>query len=89
MGIRDPKRFYATPELAPGKQIIFASTGVTGGNRPRGVHFFGDGIRTQSLVMTLSSAKVRFVDTVRREKRPGVLVRFQQVLIRAAPKSEP
>ncbi len=77
MGIRDPKRIYTTQELAPGKHIIFAATGVTEGNLLRGVRFFGDGNRTHSLVMTMLSAKVRFVDTVHLEKRPDVKVRFQ------------
>jgi fructose-1,6-bisphosphatase II len=30
MGVRDPKRIYETQDLAPGKNIIFACTGVTG-----------------------------------------------------------
>ncbi|MBI4464979.1 MAG: class II fructose-bisphosphatase [Acidobacteria bacterium] len=77
MGIRDPSRIYDTDELAPGKQIIFAATGVTDGNLLRGVRFFGEGTRTQSLVMTMSSAKVRFVDTVHLERRSDVKVRFQ------------
>jgi fructose-1,6-bisphosphatase class II len=77
MGVRDPKRIYATPELAPGRNIIFAATGVTDGNLLRGVRFFGEGNRTSSLVMTMSSAKVRFIDTVHLEKRRDVKVRFQ------------
>lgn len=77
MGIRDRNRIYTTQDLATGKHIIFAATGVTEGNLLRGVRFFGDGIRTQSLVMTMLSAKVRFVDTVHLEKRPDVKVRFQ------------
>src|SRR5208283_2653320 len=32
MGVKDPKRIYATEDLAPGKKIIFACTGVTDGN---------------------------------------------------------
>lgn len=77
MGIRDPRRIYTTPELAPGRQIIFAATGVTDGNLLRGVRFFGEGNRTSSLVMTMTSAKVRFIDTVHLERRRDVKVRFQ------------
>ena len=77
MGVTDPKRIYTTSDLAPGKQIVFAAAGVTDGNLLRGVRFFGDGTRTQSLVMTSASAKVRFVDTVHLERRPDVKVRFQ------------
>ncbi len=76
MGIKDPKRVYDTEELAPGKKIIFACTGVTDGNLLRGVRFFGDGIRTQSLILTLEERRVRFIDTVHLEKRPDVKVRF-------------
>ncbi len=76
MGIKDPKRIYDTEDLAPGKKIIFACTGVTEGNILRGVRFFGEGIRTHSLIMTLDQRQVRFVDTVHLEKRPDVKVRF-------------
>jgi fructose-1,6-bisphosphatase class II len=76
MGISDPKRVYETEDLAPGKQIVFACTGVTDGNLLRGVRFFGDGIRTHSLVMRLEDRQVRFVDAVHLEKRPDVKVRF-------------
>src|SRR6202163_3045465 len=76
MGISDPKRVYETEDLAPGRQIIFACTGVTDGSLLRGVRFFGDGIRTHSLVMTLEERQVRFIDSVHLEKRPDVKVRF-------------
>jgi fructose-1,6-bisphosphatase II / sedoheptulose-1,7-bisphosphatase len=76
MGIKDPKRIYDTDELAPGKKIIFACTGVTEGNLLKGVRFFGEGIRSQSLIMTLENREVRFIDTVHLEKRPDVKVRF-------------
>jgi len=76
MGIKDPKRIYDTDDLAPGKRIIFACTGVTEGSLLRGVRFFGDGTRTQSLILTLEERQVRFVDTVHLEKRPDVKVRF-------------
>ncbi|HUK31095.1 MAG TPA: class II fructose-bisphosphatase [Candidatus Acidoferrum sp.] len=76
MGIRDPKRIYDTDELAPGKKIIFAATGVTDGNLLRGVRFFGEGTRTHSLILTLEARQVRFIDCVHLEKRPDVKVRF-------------
>lgn len=76
MGIKDPKKIYDTEDLALGKKIIFACTGVTSGDLLEGVRFFGDGIRTHSLVMNLEQRLVRFVDTVRLEKRPDVKVRF-------------
>jgi fructose-1,6-bisphosphatase II len=76
MGITNFKRIYETEDLAPGKQIVFACAGVTDGNLLRGVRFFGDGIRTHSLVMRLEDRQVRFVDAVHLEKRPDVKVRF-------------
>jgi len=76
MGIKDKKRIYDTDDLAPGKRIIFACTGVTEGSLLRGVRFFGEGVRTHSLILTLEEREVRFVDSVHLEKRPGVKVRF-------------
>jgi fructose-1,6-bisphosphatase class II len=76
MGIKDAKRIYDTEDLAPGKNLIFACTGVTDGNLLRGVRFFGEGIRTHSLVLTLEDRQVRFIDSVHLEKRPDVKVRF-------------
>jgi fructose-1,6-bisphosphatase/sedoheptulose 1,7-bisphosphatase-like protein len=76
MGIKDTKRIYDTADLAPGKSLIFACTGVTEGSMLRGVRFFGEGIRTHSLVLTLESRHVRFIDTVHLYKKPDVKVRF-------------
>jgi fructose-1,6-bisphosphatase class II len=78
MGITDPKRIYTADELAPGKNIIFAATGVTDGTLLKGVRFFGDGVRTTSLVMKLSNRKVRFIETVHLEHRPDVKVRIPE-----------
>jgi fructose-1,6-bisphosphatase class II len=76
MGIDDLKRTYSTTDLAPGREMIFAATGVTDGSLLKGVRFFGDGTRTQSLVMTLSTRRVRFIDTVHLAQRADVKVRF-------------
>jgi len=76
MGVNDPKRIYDTEDLAPGRRIIFAATGVTEGNLLRGVRYFGEGTRTHSLIMTFEQRQVRFIDTVHLEKRPDANVRF-------------
>jgi fructose-1,6-bisphosphatase II len=76
MGIKDAKRIYSTVDLAPGKRIIFACCGVTGGGMLRSVRFFRDGTRTHSLIMTLEEGEVRFIDSVHLEKHPAVEVRF-------------
>ncbi len=76
MGIRDHKKIYSTEELAPGKQMIFAATGVTEGSLLKGVRFFGDGVRLNSLVLTLATRSVRFIDSIHISKRADVKVRF-------------
>jgi fructose-1,6-bisphosphatase/sedoheptulose 1,7-bisphosphatase-like protein len=76
MGIKDLKRVYSTQDLAPAKNIVFAATGVTDGSLLKGVRFFGDGVRTHSLLMNLSERKVRFVDTVHLANRPDIKVRL-------------
>jgi fructose-1,6-bisphosphatase class II len=76
MGVKDPKRIYDTADLAPGKKIIFACTGVTDGNLLKGVRFFGEGVRTSSMILTLDERQVRFIESVHLEKRPDIKVRF-------------
>ena len=70
MGITDPKRVYTSADLAPGQNIIFAATGVTDGALLRGVRFFGEGIRTHTLVMTTVPHHVRFIDTIHAKDDP-------------------
>jgi fructose-1,6-bisphosphatase class II len=76
MGIKDPKRIYTSDELAPGKNIVFAATGVTDGPLLEGVRFFGDGVRTKSLVMKLTNRKVRFIESIHMLKGAEAKVRM-------------
>jgi len=76
MGIKDNNKIYEAEDLARGKQLIFAATGVTDGALLKGVRFFGEGTRTSSVIMTLCTGKVRFVDSIHLEKGPNVKVRF-------------
>jgi fructose-1,6-bisphosphatase/sedoheptulose 1,7-bisphosphatase-like protein len=76
MGIDDLDKVYGVDDLAPGKKIIFAATGVTDGSLLRGVRFFGAGKRTHSLVMTTESRHIRFIDTVHVEGGPETVIRF-------------
>src|SRR5438270_10723630 len=76
MGIKDKNRIYEAEDLAPGKQLIFAATGVTEGALLKGVRFFGEGTRTSSVILTLLTGKVRFIESIHLEKGPGVKVRF-------------
>jgi fructose-1,6-bisphosphatase class II len=75
MGIDDIRRVYQTEDLAPGRRMIFAACGVTDGALLKGVRFFGGGARTHSLIMTLESRKIRFIDAVHLEHH-GVKIRF-------------
>jgi fructose-1,6-bisphosphatase II len=63
MGV-DPTKVYSTNELAPGREIVFAATGITDGELLKGVRLFGDGARTHSIAMGFETRVVRFLDTV-------------------------
>jgi fructose-1,6-bisphosphatase/sedoheptulose 1,7-bisphosphatase-like protein len=76
MGIKDKKKIYEAEDLAPGKQLIFAATGVTEGALLKGVRFFGEGTRTSSVILTLRTGRVRFIESIHLDKGPDVMVRF-------------
>jgi len=67
---------FTSDDLAPGNQIIFAATGVTDGALLKGVRFFGEGTRTSSIVLTLRTGKVRFIESIHLAKQSDVKVRF-------------
>src|SRR5688500_10067154 len=64
MGISDFRRIYSASDLASGKSITFAATGVTDGALMKGVRFFGHGTRTSSIVMQNDPHQIRFIDTI-------------------------
>jgi fructose-1,6-bisphosphatase class II len=76
MGITDFRKVYRAKDLAPGAKIIFAATGVTDGTLMRGVRFFGDGIRTSSVIMQNDPHQIRFVDSIHVEPKADVKIRF-------------
>jgi len=76
MGITDFKRIYRSKDLAPGEQIIFAATGVTDGTLMRGVRFFGDGIRTSSVIMQNKPHRIRFIDSIHVASTTDVKIHF-------------
>ena len=76
MGIKDKKKIYEAEDLAPGKQMIFAATGVTEGALLKGVRFFGEGTRVSSVILTLKTGRVRFIESIHLDKGPDVKVRF-------------
>ena len=75
-GIKNVNKVYSADELAPGKQIIFAATGVTEGPLMKGVRFFGEGVRTSSIVVTLDTGRVRFIESIHLDQAADVKVRF-------------
>ena len=76
MGISDFKRVYKAKDLAPGERVIFAATGVTDGTLMRGVRFFGDGIRTSSVIMQNDPHQIRFVDSIHVATASNVKIHF-------------
>jgi len=76
MGITDFKRIYKSKDLAPGNDIIFAATGVTDGTLMKGVRFFGDGVRTSSVIMQNNPHRIRFIDSIHVTAKKDVKIRF-------------
>ncbi|HKX12423.1 MAG TPA: class II fructose-bisphosphatase [bacterium] len=62
MGIDDINRVFKINELASGRDVMFAATGVTNGDYLKGVRFFGGGAHTHSLVMRSLSRTVRYIE---------------------------
>ena len=70
MGITDPDRIYRAEDLARG-DVMFAATGVTGGDFLKGVRFFHKGAETHSVVMRSRTGTVRFVTATHHlDKKP-------------------
>jgi fructose-1,6-bisphosphatase II len=76
MGITDLRRIYRARDLAPGKSLIFAATGVTDGTLMRGVRFFGDGTRTGSVIMQNDPHRIRFIDSIHVTPAKDVKIHF-------------
>ncbi len=76
MGISDFKKVYRSKDLACGDSIIFAATGVTDGTLMRGVRFFGDGIRTSSVIMQNNPHQIRFIDSIHVAPSSDVKIHF-------------
>jgi fructose-1,6-bisphosphatase II len=66
----DVDAVHTDADLVKGDDVFFAATGITDGELLRGVHYYGEGATTQSLVMRSRSGTIRRVDAVH---RPGKL----------------
>jgi fructose-1,6-bisphosphatase II / sedoheptulose-1,7-bisphosphatase len=76
MGITNFKRVYRSDDLAPGGRVIFAATGVTDGTLMKGVRFFGDGVRTSSVIMQNDPHQIRFIDSIHVSPSKNVRIIF-------------
>jgi fructose-1,6-bisphosphatase class II len=76
MGISDFRKIYRSKDLAPGNQIIFAATGVTDGTLMKGVRFFGEGVRTSSVIMQNEPHRIRFIESIHVNPIEDVKIRF-------------
>jgi fructose-1,6-bisphosphatase class II len=76
MGIANLNQVFKAEDLASGRDIIFAAAGITDGTLMRGVRFFGDGIRTSSLIMQTNPHRIRFIDGIQVYPGPAVKIRF-------------
>jgi fructose-1,6-bisphosphatase II len=71
LGVKDMDRVFRIEELASGRELMFAATGVTDGDLLRGVRFFGGGARTHSVVIRRQSGTTRFIEATHRfDRRP-------------------
>jgi fructose-1,6-bisphosphatase II len=62
----DVDRVLTCGDLVAGEHVFFAATGITDGELLKGVHYFGGGATTQSLVMRAKSGTVRRIDATHR-----------------------
>ena len=76
MGISNLKQIFKADDLASGRDIIFAAAGITDGTLMRGVRFFGDGIRTSSVIMQNEPHQIRFIDSIHVPPAADVKIRF-------------
>jgi fructose-1,6-bisphosphatase II / sedoheptulose-1,7-bisphosphatase len=67
LGIKDLNRKYSLMDLASG-DVVFAATGVTDGSMLQGVHFHGQFVTTESILMRSGTRTVRWVKARHRRR---------------------
>jgi fructose-1,6-bisphosphatase II len=60
----DLERVLNTEDLVRGDDIFFCATGITDGELLRGVRYFADSVRTESIVMRSKSGTIRSIDSL-------------------------
>jgi fructose-1,6-bisphosphatase II len=68
----DVSRVLSATDLVRGDDVFFAATGITDGELLRGVHYFGGGATTQSVVMRSRFGTTRRIDAVHRPSKLDV-----------------
>ena len=63
LGIADIDRIFGIDDLVRGNHVVVA-TAISSGDLLRGVHYFGEGARTHSLVLCTRCNRVRFIDSI-------------------------
>ena len=77
-GYVDLEQVYCTEDLAKGDSIIFAATGVTGGDFLPGVRFSGSTAITHSVVMRAQTRTVRYIKAIHHLDTKTIPSRGQQ-----------
>ena len=72
----DVNKTYDEDELAKGKELVFAASGVTKGELLDGVRFIPNGAIVNSICMRLPSGTIEKSETTLRFKRHPVYKRF-------------
>ena len=62
----DLDQVLTTEDLVSGENVFFCATGVTDGDLLKGVHYYGGGCTTQSIVMRSKSGTVRMIEAYHR-----------------------
>lgn len=72
MGLCDVDKVLIMEDLAKGKEVVFAATGITNGELIKGVVYYENNMaKTYSVVMRSETGTVRFVDAIHRlDKKP-------------------
>jgi fructose-1,6-bisphosphatase/sedoheptulose 1,7-bisphosphatase-like protein len=65
----DVERVLTAEDLVHGHDVFFAATGITDGELLKGVHYFGDGASTESIVMRSRTGTIRRVDALHRPSK--------------------
>jgi fructose-1,6-bisphosphatase/sedoheptulose 1,7-bisphosphatase-like protein len=71
MGIQDIHAKLMMTDLAAG-DVMFAATGVTGGDFLKGVRFRAEGALTQSVVMRSQTGTIRYIDAEHNFRRKQI-----------------